>query len=476
MTEYLLRFNAQTASVLVEISFKSVNQTILELLLPAWRPGRYQLQNYAKHIRKFKAYNHNGDELNFKKKNRNCWQVFIPKPGHKVKICYEYVCTELNAGSSWIDADLVYLNPINFTLYRNDDLDQSHKIIIEHAKQNQKTASGLDFYAHPLGFRTQVKNLYEWFDSPILISKNLNLLKFTAKGVPFYFSFYGKLLVENKKLCRDLGKIAKKQIELFGAFPESDYHFLLIIPQQAYYHGVEHTKSTILVLSAQGNLTDQDYDDILSLSSHELFHAWNIAKIRPKELLPYDFSKEQYFDTCFVAEGFTTYYGDRMIWDAGVWSEERYFFEFETNLRRHFEKNDGASQSLLESSIDLWVDGYEAGIPLKKVSVYDKGAIVAFILDVAIRKATHDLKNLNHVMQKLWELYGNMQKGYSYTEVKNIISHIAQKDLNDLVDKLVAGNGSIFEDCQVALKYYNRAIQFSKEGMLSLKLIKQNKT
>jgi predicted metalloprotease with PDZ domain len=124
----------------------------------------------------------------------------------------------------------------------------------------------------------------------------------------------------------------------------------------------------------------------LGVSSHELFHAWNIIRIRPKEMLPYDFTKENYFRTCFVAEGCTTYYGDLFLKRAGVFSDETYIKELQVYMKRHFENCAHATQSLADSSFDLWLDGYEKGIPNRKVSVYHKGALVALVLDLFSEK------------------------------------------------------------------------------------------
>lgn len=135
------------------------------------------------------------------------------------------------------------------------------------------------------------------------------------------------------------------------------------------------------------------YTDLLGVSSHELFHAWNIIRIRPQELLPYDFTKENYFTTCFVAEGVTTYYGDLFLRRSGIFDDVAYYRELQVYMKRHFENNRDAQQSLAESSWDLWLDGYEKGIPKRKVSVYHKGALVALILDITIRK-NHQHKNL----------------------------------------------------------------------------------
>jgi predicted metalloprotease with PDZ domain len=329
-------------------------------------------------------------------------------------------------------------------------------------------ASGLKFKKNKKGYLGNVLNMFQWFDSPIMISENLSHYTFLSRKTPFHFWVAGSLGFESEKLMEDLKKIANTQIDLFGSFSENDYHFMLVVPQDAYYHGVEHGNSTMLVLGQNSILHESYYQDLLGLASHELFHAWNIAKIRPKELLPYDFCKEQYFETCFVAEGFTTYYGDKILLVSGVISAEAYHFELETTLRRHFENADLASQSLLESSIDLWVDGYEKAIPHKRVSVYDKGAIAAFILDRMIQVKTNNISSLDDVIRKLWKDYGQQEKGYTYLEIKTSCEEVYGGSLAVYFDHVIAGNASIWDITQFALASLSKVLLRSNDGQVSL--------
>jgi predicted metalloprotease with PDZ domain len=171
------------------------------------------------------------------------------------------------------------------------------------------------------------------------------------------------------------------------------------------------------------------YTDLLGVSSHELYHAWNVIRIRPKELLPYDLTRENYFPTCFVVEGVTTYYGDLFLRRAGVFDDTAYFRELQTYLKRHFENSRHAAQSLVESSWDLWLDGYEKGIPQRKVSVYQKGALAALILDLTIRKIHRHKKSLDDVMRLLWERFGIPFVGYSIEDYQATVEEVAGEPL-----------------------------------------------
>ncbi len=476
MFEYFLTFLPKQALICVKIKFEANKLPLLSLKLPAWRPGRYQLQNFAKNIRNFSAFDSSENKLSYYKSDRNTWCVQNPQTAKQVTVCYEYLATELNAGSSYINEGLIYFNPINFTMYLDEALDQSFGVNVHCENIENQIASGLKFTKTISGFYANPDSMRQWFDSPIMISKRLLHLQFKSKKIPFHFWISGRLDFDEKKFIKELKKIADAQIDLFGVFPEKDYHFMLIVPQDAYYHGVEHANSTMLVLGNRHLLSQSYYYDLLGLASHELFHAWNIAKIRPKELLPYDYSKESYFNTCFVAEGFTTYYGDKIMHAAGVISTKMYFFELETILRRHFENADTASQSLLESSVDLWVDGYERAIPHKRVSVYDKGAIAAFILDSIIKKNTNNEKTLDDVMRKLWKEFGSMSMGYTYADIVTICEDVAGCSLKFFFEKVIASSESIWDITQNALSGENKKMKKNTDGIVVLKNLRNQES
>ena len=194
--------------------------------------------------------------------------------------------------------------------------------------------------------------------------------------------------------------------------------------------------------------------ELLGLASHELFHVWNICKIRPIELRPYDYSRENYFSTCFIAEGVTTYYGDEMLRRAQVFSPTEYQKELETICRRHFETAEPAELSILESSLDLWLDGYKSGVPFRKVSVYHKGALVAFILDHWIRLATQERASLDTVMQRMWQHFGETQIGYTYTDYQAIVSEfLPKKQVETYFKRFIEGTDSVWEPVQEVLQH-----------------------
>ncbi|MFN3589490.1 MAG: M61 family metallopeptidase [Spirosomataceae bacterium] len=394
-------------------------QEYLEVQLPAWRPGRYELQNFAKNLREFHAFSGDGNRLPCRKITKDRW--LVQADGQEtIRFEYSYYAQEINAGSSFLDTDIFYVNPVNCCIYVEGRQNEPCEVVLT-AQPDQQLACGLAQKRKGDTIQLFADDFAHLADSPWILSNTLQKQSYTVQNTQFHVWFEGNIYPNWEKLLPDFQKFTEEQIRIFGEFPENDFHFITWITPFPCYHGVEHRNSTMMVLGPDSQSFDQHYWDLLGLSSHELFHAWNVCKIRPKELLPYDFTKENYFETCFVVEGVTTYYGDYLLWKSGVMTDEQYKKELETCYRRHFETAKNARQSLRESSFDLWLDGYQKGIPDRKVSVYFKGAIAAQILDYQIRQKTNNVNSLDDVMRKMWVQFGKRQVGYTYQDYKNLV-------------------------------------------------------
>lgn len=450
MFQYFFSFDREKHLVTIEILIENIKNETVTLHLPAWRPGRYQLQNFAKNVLNFSATG-NHAALSWFKTSVNTWQIQTTQ-NETIKVKYDYYSNELNAGSSLVNTDMIYLNPVNICMF--EDIDSQFTVTLNLPDTvNYKVATGLPYKKQKNSIIFTPESYYTFFDSPLVISSQLSHYTFEANEIPFHFWIEGNYDLDTPRLLNDLKKIAEYQIGIFGKFPEKEYHFILIVPYGSYYHGVEHANSTIMVLGEQGFLQQNSYVDLLGLASHELFHTWNIAKIRPKELLPYDYTQPNYFNTCFVAEGYTTYFGDRVLLDSGVFTLEEYRHELETTFKRHFIESDNASQSLLESSFDLWVDGYEKGTPNKKVSVYHKGAIATLILDGMIREKWQNTRSMEDVLRQLYLEFGDLSKGYTYDDIVRICEDVYEGNLQAYFSAVIEGNLPVLNLTQKAVAF-----------------------
>lgn len=448
---YRLSADPQAAHyIAVDARLTDITTPTVDLQLPAWRPGRYELQQFAKNIQRFEVVDGDGNPLAFRKVTKDRWRVQT-NGATQLMVRYNYYAllgtpNQLNAGSSFLSDTLLYVNPVNLCVYAEGRL--LEPCTLEVAIPDSWTiACGLaESSQNHTGTRLlQASDFYELVDCPLVAAPVIQHIQYTVQNIRFHVWIQGGRRTDGnptfdaQRIIDDFSRFSASQLELYGESPEREYHFLTIILPIPYYHGVEHRNSTMLVLGPNDE-GEGLYQDLLGVSSHELFHAWNIIRIRPTELLPYDFTKENYFSTCFVAEGVTTYYGDLMLRQSGVFSDEAYLKELQVLVKRHFEHNGRAFQSLTESSWDLWLDGYDKGVPDRKVSVYHKGAITALILDLHIRRLTDHARSLDDVMRLMWERFGKPYIGYTLADYRTITELVADESLDWYYDLCIFGN------------------------------------
>lgn len=423
------------------------NQDKLTIQLPAWRPGRYELANFAKNVKDFVVYDQNGNRLCAPKLSKDSWEVDC-KNATSISIQYDYYASVLNAGATWMDENQLYVNPVNCCVYILGKENEPCEIQLA-IPNDYKVASSMEPLENNL---FKVSNYQELADTPFIASNSLQHKSYESKGITFHIWFQGECKPNWNKLITDFQKFTNYQIEIFNGFPVKEYHFLNQITSYRSYHGVEHQKSTVIQLGPSHKLFGTSYVDFLGVSSHELYHTWNIKAIRPKEMLPYDFTKENYSHMGYVAEGVTSYMGDRVLYECGVFEENQYFKEFETYLTRHFHNDGRKHMSVANSSWDTWLDGYVQGIPGRKTSIYTEGALIAYICDMRIRRATSNGASLHNVMQEMYKL-SNTGKGYTEVDYRNILEKISGESFEDIFTKLVYGTEDFTPFIVEALNY-----------------------
>ena len=416
-----------------ELSISVLKKESLVLQLPSWRPGRYELGNFAKNIKDFKILDSHNNLVSFNKKNKDSWEVNTAKYT-EIIVKYSYYAAELNAGSTFLNEDQLYINPVNCMMYVEGESDLEYEISFSIDNDMDLFTSLAKQSKHVL----KAKSFDELADSPVIASNSLQYKKREISGVDFHFCFQGEIKLDWNKVFNDFEKFIEYQITQFGSFPHQEFYFLFQITPYKSYHGVEHHKSTVILLGSSYDVFGKLYNEFLGVSSHELYHVWNIKSIRPTQMHPYEFSKENYTHLGYVAEGVTTYMGDRMLYESGVFSKEDYFKELKTLLIRHFHNDGRHHYSVAESSWDTWLDGYVAGVPGRKVSIYVEGALIAMICDAKIRKQTNHEKSLHDVMKVLYS-GSNVETNYDKESYKNNLEKISGIDFTDVFNDLIYG-------------------------------------
>ncbi len=423
----------------LEWTFVAEHTGNLELHLPIWRPGRYQAQHFAKNIPAVYQLL-DGENYALRKKAGSIWEINVEK-GKRIHISWDYFAQQEDAGGSVVDKELLYINFITCCLYvpGQEDLDVEVQI------RYPKDWPYLTALESSLGQSFIAKNYRELVDSPFLAAPELTVFEWEVDGKPFRAGGLDPLFSINQKVLKAYQTFSDFQIQYMGTFPVESYTFMHWICPKPFYHGVEHTKCTMIVLGAP----ERDlYEDLIGVASHELFHVWNICTIRPAELLPYQYGKEVIFSTGGVVEGITTYLGDWFLFGCGVWNAEEYVAGLQGNLKLYFEREAESAQSLLESSIDLWLDGYGQALPGKRVSIYYKGALVALALDLLIRKKFDHQRSIREVMVKMNQQFGQLKKGYQLQDFYSICEEVYEGDLRLWFKKWMESN----EDCGKEIK------------------------
>ncbi|MCC2546199.1 PDZ domain-containing protein [Hymenobacter sp. BT175] len=451
MIHYHVSFaNPLTFYVQVQLTFDVPAEAgAVELQLPAWRPGRYELQNFAQKIQRVTAIRAGStNALPLRKLTKDRWEV-SGAAGLTVQVQYNFYAHQMDAGGSWLDESQLYLNGVQCFMYVEGRQQEPCQLTLD-LPENWQIACGMP----QSGPNTLLAQDFEQLvDSPLIASPTLDHRTYSAQGLPFYVWMQGECTPDWTRLIRDFTAFSEEQLALFGSFPVADYHFLNQILPYKHYHGVEHSNSTVITLGpAELLMTEGLYKEFLGVSCHELFHTWNIKSIRPAEMLPYDYTKENYFRTCYIAEGITTYYGEYLLARAGVRTAEQYFAELNTVLRKHYDDYGRFNLSLADASMDLWLDGYKPGVPDRKVSVYHKGALVALLLDLTLRRLSQHQRSLDDVMRRLWLEFGQPGIGYTEEDYVRIVNEVAGRDMKTYFDKFVYGTAPLEEPLSKALE------------------------
>ena len=423
----------------IEFIADNIKQDEVLIQLPSWRPGRYELGNFAKNVQKWAAFDGKGNALSFQKTTKDCWKVQT-KGVSSLHIKYNYYAVDLNAGSTYLDALQLYMNPVNCCVYIPDRMNEPCELDLK-VPEDYKVAIGLKKFTAPLNQKQFIaKDFHELADSPFIASNTLKIKTIFCgdNRIPFHLWFQGECKPEWLKLFGDFEKFCTHQLETMQRVPFEEYHFLFQILPTRFYHGVEHTTSTVIALGPGYNLMKGDlYEDLLGVSCHELYHAWNIKTIRPIEMQPYDYTKENYSKLGYVCEGVTTYYGDYLLFRSGVYNEEQYFKSLNERLQKHYDNFGRYNLSVADSSFDTWLDGYVPGIPNRKTSIYDEGSLLAFCTDIFIRKNSNNKNTLDDVMRFLYTEFALKNKGYSDTDFKGVVEHFANSSFDTIYNSYI---------------------------------------
>ena len=431
----------------VTLSFDCQPNVPYTLTLPAWLPGSYMVRDFAKNIVEIQASNIQDEVVELTKIDKQSWS--ITPQDDKVIINYHVFAFDLSVRTAYLDNQRGFFNGSSTFLAVKELADSPCQLTINapESKSNWRVATGMTraIGTEKYSFgQYQASNYQELIDCPVAIGE-FDSTEFIVEGVTHHVVFTSKHYGDTNRLANDLTKLCQHHINLFGEAPFSEYWFITHLLENG-FGGLEHKNSTILQASRfdlaspakPDELTD-NYKTFLSLCSHEYFHAWNVCRIKPKELTPYNLSKEVYTEQLWAYEGITSYYDDFSLYRAGIIDFEDYLQLISKTATRVNRGTGQLKQSVSESSYYTWTKFYQQGAdaPNNIVSYYTKGALIALWLDLTIREYSSGQYSLDNLMKELWIHFGRPGVGTQVDDFINIVNILCQHDLTGEINALL---------------------------------------
>jgi predicted metalloprotease with PDZ domain len=260
-------------------------------------------------------------------------------------------------------------------------------------------------------------------DSPI-VAGNPAVFQFQVEGKDHYLVNIGETSSwDGARAARDLEKVVQEIVELWRELPYDRYLFLNLITEGS--GALEHKNSTVIMTSRWSTSTRALYLAWLSQASHELFHAWNVKRLRPIELGPFDYENENYTRSLWVAEGFTDYYADLVLERARISSRAEYLQALSTTIESVQATPGRLVQPVSQASFDAWIKYYrpDENSVNTSISYYTKGTVLGFLLDAKIRRETGGARSLDDLMRLAYQRYSG-PKGYSPEDFKVLVEEV----------------------------------------------------
>ncbi|WP_160067760.1 M61 family metallopeptidase [Sphingobacterium bovisgrunnientis] len=405
------------------------NEEYIDIKMPVWAPGSYLVREYSKNVERFQAKDNLGQTLQVQKISKNTWRVF--EPSDKVAVNYSVYGFEVSVRTSFIDDSRAFLSPVGTFMYVDGQLDLETTVKIHLHKNWSKISTGLQ--------KVAVDNVYYasnfdiLYDSPIEIG-NQDTWSFDVDGILHECAMVGEADYDKDQLAEDITKIVREENKIWGTNP-NDYYLIVTHNYQNGSGGLEHLNSTILAASRFGYSQPTTYKNYLSLVAHEYFHLWHVKRLRPIELGPFDYEKENYTTGLWIIEGFTSYYDNLIIRRCGFFDENEYLQKLAVDFNTVYNRPGYLLQSAAASSFDTWIKQYRPDENSQNVAIsyYNKGAMHAAALDLKIITATKGAKRLDDVMKAAYEHFYLIQnRGFEEDEFRLLAEEVTGVALGEI--------------------------------------------
>jgi predicted metalloprotease with PDZ domain len=407
----------------VEARIPTGGRATIDLMMPVWTPGYYVVEDYAARVQELKARGGSGAELAVTRPKPNRWLVQTNGEPF-VQLSYALLAQGRSVTSNWVDADLGVINGGAAFITLAEKAHRPHDVRIEMPATWAQSASGLDPPPGGGANHYRAPDFDTLADSPI-VAGNLSIREFTVDGSLHVIVDAGTHQQWNgARAASQIEKMVREVRTFWGFLPFKRYVFLNVFRQGG--GGLEHANSTLLTSSPKMTEPTTGW---LSFVAHEYVHAFNVKRLRPVELGPFDYENPPRTTSLWLSEGGTTYFANLMLVRAGLIDADGFLASMSSAIASLQKAPGRLLQSLERSSAEVWTNSNSGvGASAKTVSYYVKGNVVSFLLDAHIRRVTGGRKSMDDVMRLAYQRYGG-ERGFTADELRGVVEEVAGRNM-----------------------------------------------
>ncbi len=475
----LARSRSQLMDLTIEMADVDADTTLLQL--PVWRIGRYEVIDPAGTVRTLSAHDAAGREIAFTKLDKSTWS-FDTSDADSLIVEYTIYANSINNRTRHADASHAFISPSMVLMYDPKRRSLPVSVEVTGTPDDWRVATGLDSDPAGKAGRAFVARDYDTLaDCPLEIGIH-DLKRFEVRGVPHEIVIWGTHQADLDQLAEDFAKIVDAQAQVFeftGPLPYGRYVFM-IHSGDGLGGGTEHINSTIMQTNPKSFTDDDRYGGFLGLVSHEMFHTWNVKRLRPAGIAPYDYQHENYTDLLWVAEGTTSYYDDLILARTGLIDLDEYIDRIRGGMQYVRTQPGLHVQTLEESSFDAWIkfNHRTADSPNYAVNFYSQGALASLLIDFWVRDHTADERSLDNVMRDLYQRHPLEDGGFTTGDLAQSMARTAEQPLDaarEFLHELVGQTGDMELEEALLTAGLELTLETDREGSdLGLRLGEQD--
>jgi predicted metalloprotease with PDZ domain len=425
----------------VEMQVEQVKQKTATVKLPVWAPGSYLVREFSRHLNQVKAYSLLGAALPVIKKTKNAWEVDL-KGQTAFVLKYEVYAFELSVRTSFLDETHGFVSGPSMFMYLDGHKETGGELLVQPHASFKRISTGLTQKSDVKQGNNQTftfENYDQLVDCPIEIGNQYEF-DFEAAGVKHTVAMYGEGNFDPERLKVDMAKIVEEETKVVGVNPNARYVFIVhnVVGGDG---GLEHCNSTVLSVD-RWTYDGSNYINFLNLVAHEYFHLWNVKRIRPIELGPFNYDQEVYTNYLWVMEGFTSYYDELILRRCGYYTAEEMLKKIQSAIN-YVEGSSGSRiQPVAHASFDAWIKAYRPNENSSNTTMtyYSRGMVIAAVLDAMIIKQSNGKECLDHLMQDLYQTYYmGKNRGFTDAEFKACLTKHTGQDMAEFFLKYIDG-------------------------------------